>query len=658
MDINSRLADVFDEMAREFKKDRYRRRAYENAAEAIRSHDKPITSGLQARQEIKGVGESIATKIDEILKTGKLQFLEERPEEKKEKERVMKIFEGIHDVGEKTAEKWYRAGYRTLEDLQKIYHTMTSSQKLGYTYYHQIKERIPREEIDQIQGILTDLWTPLGAEFMITGSYRRGKLSSGDIDLVIRDGPVPLETLVNILVNKGLIVGNLSFGPSKYMGIIKLGPEYNARRIDMRWVNEDAWPYTIFYFTGSRQFVVDMRAKAKSMGLTMNEYGMIGPKGENYPAKTEKDIFNYLGVQYLEPQQRSIISKTAYAPIGPVPQQIQKEEIKKEEIKKEEKEKGTWYRPVPSLMLYVTNGLIATENIAGFDLDWTLVRPVHGLFPKGPEDKALLPNRLHILSQAKEKGYTIVIFTNQKSTTENKLQLNFARVKKCIEMLGDIPIILLMSTAEDTYRKPNIGMWQVLKQLIPSIKSGFYTGDGAGRPQDFADSDKMFAQNIGLPFYLPEQIFPSIEKIKPEPILPLPSIEFPIGKNMVLFVGMQGSGKTTYYEANLLPLGYIHINQDKLGTKAKVMKLFKESLAKGLNICVDATNPSLTGRQEFYSLAQNYGYNIITIYFVRDGQGYNKLREKPVPAIAYNMYFKNLIEPTLENTPGTLYQIA
>jgi len=649
MDINSRLADAFDEMAREFKKDRYRRRAYENAAEAIRSHDKPITSGLQARQEIKGVGESIATKIDEILKTGKLQFLEERPEEKKEKERVMKIFEGIHDVGEKTAEKWYQAGYRTLEDLQKIYHTMASSQKLGYTYYYQIKERIPREEIDKIQGILTDLWTPLGAEFMITGSYRRGKATSGDIDLVIKDGPVPLEILVNILVNKKLIVGNLAFGPSKYMGIIKLGPEYNARRIDMRWVSEDAWPYTIFYFTGSRQFVVDMRAKAKSMGLTMNEYGMIGPKGENYPAKTEKDIFKYLGVQYLEPQQRSIISKTAYASVQP---------IQKEEIKKEEKEKGTWYRPVPSLMLYITNGILTTENIAGFDLDWTLVRPIRGLFPKGPDDKALLPNRLHILSQAKEKGYTIVIFTNQKSTTENKLQLNFARVKNCIEMLDDIPIILLMSVSDDIYRKPNIGMWQILKQLIPSVKSGFYCGDAAGRLQDFSDSDKMFAQNIGLPFYLPEQIFPSIERLKPEPIVPLPNIEFSSGKNMVLFVGMQGSGKTTYYEANLLPLGYIHINQDKLGTKAKVMKLFKESLAKGLNCVIDATNPSLTGRQEFYAFAQNYGYNITTIYFVRNGEGYNKLREKPVPTIAYNMYFKNLIEPDTENTPGSLYQIA
>ena len=126
---------------------------------------------------------------------------------------------------------------------------------------------------------------------------------------------------------------------------------------------------------------------------------------------------------------------------------------------------------------------------------------------------------------------------------------------------------------------------------------------------------------------------------------------------MVLFVGMQGSGKTTYYESNLLPLGYIHINQDKLGTKAKVTKLYKESLIKGLNCVIDATNPSLTGRQEFYSLAQNYGYNIITLYFVRNGQGYNKLREAPVPTIAYNMYFKNLVEPNVQNTPGTLYQI-
>ncbi len=81
-------------------------------------------------------------------------------------------------------------------------------------------------------------------------------------------------------------------------------------------------------------------------------------------------------------------------------------------------------------------------------------------------------------------------------------------------------------------------------------------------------------------------------------------------------------------------------------------------MTKGLNMVIDATNPGQERRQEFYDLANEYGYNIVVIYFVRDGRGWNKLREKPVPTIAYSTYYKNLIEPTADNTPGSLYQIS
>lgn len=633
--MNQKLADIFDDMAREFRKDRYRKRAYETAADAIRRHDKIITSGTQARKEIKGIGKSISDKIDEVLATGKLQVLEVRPEEIKRKEQVIKLFEGIYGVGSVTAEKWYDLGYRTLEDLRNVYDTMTDAQKLGYYYYYQLKERIPRAEMDIISNILSELWK--GNEFVITGSYRRGEASSGDIDIVIKDGPLSINHFVNILIQNNLIMGNLALGPTKYMGIFKLKDSI-ARRIDIRLVNNEAWPYALLYFTGSKQLMIEMRSKAQAMGLTMNEYSLTNSQGMTYPAKTEKDIFDYLGMKYLEPNQRSVMLK-------------QSPEIKIET-------KGKWSRPSPTLLLYVSEGIVSTGNIAAFDLDWTLVRPVRGQFPRDANDIALLPNRLSVLKEATVKGYTIVIFTNQKSTTEKKLQLNFARVNNCVNLLDGIKIIVLMSTGEDIYRKPNTGMWQILQKMLPPITSSFYVGDASGRPGDFSDSDKMFAQNIGIPFYTPEQIFPSVERLKPLPTIAVANIEFPPGKNMVLFVGMPGSGKTNFYETTLKGLGYVHINQDTLGTKAKVMSVFKKSLIASLNIVIDATNPSQNNRQEFYDLATQYGYNIIVIYFVRDGKEYNKLRPKPVPTIAYNMYFKNLVEPTPENTPGSLYQIS
>ena len=77
----------------------------------------------------------------------------------------------------------------------------------------------------------------------------------------------------------------------------------------------------------------------------------------------------------------------------------------------------------------------------------------------------------------------------------------------------------------------------------------------------------------------------------------------------------------------------------------------------GNNIVIDCTNPGQNRRNEFYDIAKRNNYNIITIYFERDGRGWNKLRTKPVPTIGYRMYYKYLVEPTESNTPGLLFRL-
>ena len=659
--INYRIADIIDTMAKDPTKNRYQKRSYKSAADAIRRYDKPITSGAEAQREIKGVGKSIADKIDEILATGTLKYLEERPAEVKEKERTIKLFEGIHGVGPKVAEKWYKEGYRTLEDLAKIYNQMTDQQKLGYHYYYQLNQRIPRSEIDQYNSILKEIWKPLGFEFEIAGSYRRGEPDSGDIDVVGKSKPgVDFNTILTPLIQRGMILGNLSIGPNKYHGIIKLGEGSNARRFDIQLVDEVSWPYALLYFTGSKQLNIEMRAKAMSLGYTLNEYGLFDPSGKSYPAKTEEDIFDALGIKYLEPKQRAVMLKqgTTTSPTpAPVPAPGMIEKVVTPEVIESPKASGKWHRPVESLFLYISDNIRSTGNLACFDLDWTLARPYQASFPRSPSDIKLLPNRISTLKQLRERGFTIIIFTNQKSTTVNKVNFNYERVNNFVNLIRDIPIILLMSIADDVYRKPNPGMYQTLLQMIPPVTSSFYCGDAAGRPQDFSDSDIMFATNTGMKFYTPEQLFLPIERIKPLPNIAMNDIPLPNNKNIVLFVGMPGSGKTTYFQTKLAGLGYVHVNQDILKTKAKVLKLTRESMEKNMNICIDATNPGQDRRQEFYNLAVKYGYEVIVIYFVRDGKGWNKIRPNPVPTIAYSTYFKNLVEPTYENTPGSFYQI-
>ena len=296
---------------------------------------------------------------------------------------------------------------------------------------------------------------------------------------------------------------------------------------------------------------------------------------------------------------------------------------------------------IPGLFAHV--GTTAPSNsVAAFDLDWTLIRTYKGRFPKDATDFKFLPNRLSTLKSIQDKGYTLVIFTNQ-GYTGAKLILAKDRINTCIGELNqnNINPWVFMSSGHDVYRKPNIGMWQTFAQYIPQLDltTSFYVGDAAGRVQDHSSDDILFAQNIGLPFYTPEQIFPNN------------TVTIPNTQSMFIFVGMPGSGKTTWYEKNLKPLGWFHANQDTLGTPAKVMKAIIAALSQGQSVAVDATNTSIEKRQSYIDTARNYNVLVTILYFVGDGYGWNKLRPKPVPDIAYSMYYKHLVEPVSGTIP-------
>jgi bifunctional polynucleotide phosphatase/kinase len=303
---------------------------------------------------------------------------------------------------------------------------------------------------------------------------------------------------------------------------------------------------------------------------------------------------------------------------------------------------------------YVSEGRNPSGRvIAGFDLDWTLIRTIRGQFPKDEAD-----------------GYVIVIFTNQ-GYKGAKLTLALARINHIIEALhaAGLEPWVLVATGKDFYRKPNLGMWDFMKDRMGggvrfAGRSSFYTGDAAGRPQDYDDNDRQFAHNAGLSFFVPEDIFPQTMIPNPHRHLKTSRVDLPSTQNMLIFVGMPGAGKSTFYRKYLDHRGYRHANQDVLKTKAKVLEMVRGNLANGQSVVVDATNPTLEGRRQFLDLAIEYQVPTMIIYFVGDGHGWNKLRgtpvdptSKPVPSIAYSMYYKQLVEPTFETDGVPVVQI-
>ncbi len=293
---------------------------------------------------------------------------------------------------------------------------------------------------------------------------------------------------------------------------------------------------------------------------------------------------------------------------------------------------GTFHYSIP-------DDLTVSDNWVCFDLDGTLTYAEKHLYPRLPDDIHLLPRRRHVLRKCAGK-YTVFIFTNQKSRSPTEVQKRLERLQTFINKVK-VPVIVCVSTGDDKYRKPNTGMFDFCTDRFGQPARAYFCGDAGGRPGDFSDSDRLFAENSGLVYKTPEQIF------KPK------KLHITTERNMVVFVGMPGVGKTTFYKTHLN--SYDWVNQDTLKTMNKCLTALEASLKHGNNVCIDSTNALLETRQNYYTLAKRYNYNVIIIYFTGNGYSRNKLRDNKVPDVVYHMYFKKLNPPT--RAEGTLIRV-
>eukprot|EP01025_Chloroclados_australasicus_P037343 TRINITY_DN3811_c0_g1_i3.p1 TRINITY_DN3811_c0_g1~~TRINITY_DN3811_c0_g1_i3.p1 ORF type:complete len:413 (-),score=58.37 TRINITY_DN3811_c0_g1_i3:813-2015(-) len=184
----------------------------------------------------------------------------------------------------------------------------------------------------------------------------------------------------------------------------------------------------------------------------------------------------------------------------------------------EEFENG-WTLHWPNLIYKAGNDIPGNAKIAGFDFDGTLVnQKSSGRQPKDADDWKFFNKTVKKkLEEYQSEGYKLVIFTNQGSI---KSKLDGVAAKKAMGRIDNViaelglDIQVLMSPGDDEYRKPNPGMFEFVVSNLNegkevNKKDSFYVGDMAGRPMDIehSDSDKKFAQNIGITFKVPEDIF-------------------------------------------------------------------------------------------------------------------------------------------------------
>merc|ERR1712198_751074 len=131
--------------------DRFRSEAYRKAANVLEKLNAPIKSGKEAKK-LRGIGSSIADKIDEFLTTGKVQKLEAA--KKKACIPVVELFTQISGIGPSKARELIKQGITTLDQLQKHKNLLNHHQLLGLRYYKELNQRMTREEVRKIEQII------------------------------------------------------------------------------------------------------------------------------------------------------------------------------------------------------------------------------------------------------------------------------------------------------------------------------------------------------------------------------------------------------------------------------------------------------------------------------------------------------------------------
>lgn len=143
-------------------------------------------------------------------------------------------------------------------------------------------------------------------------------------------------------------------------------------------------------------------------------------------------------------------------------------------------------------------------------------------------------------------------------------------------------------------------------------------------------------------------------------------IEKHYGMELIIFIGLQASGKSTFYQTHCAAT-YEHISMDLLqhnkNPRKRQMVLIEAALQAQQSVVVDNTNPTVEDRLPLIQLGRQYGAKIVGYYFdanVRQSIERNKQREgkAKVPDVALYVTAKKMILPSYTEGFDMLYNVS
>jgi DNA polymerase (family X) len=311
-------------------------RAYRIAAQTIEVLDENIEDIVKQDRikEISGIGDALAKKIKELVETGKLEYFENL--KKEIPQGLLKMLE-ISGLGPKKVAAIYKnLGIKTIPELGQACKEgkLRDLEGFGIITEQNILRGIQLKE--KTSGrVFLNLASEDGQNYTnylkkndkikrlsIAGSLRRRKETIGDLDILASsDSP---DEIMDFFVKYEDVKQVLLKGSTKTSVILNDGLQ-----VDLRVVEDTSFGAALQYFTGSKEHNVKMRSLAIKKGYKLNEYGLFIKKTEKFVVgENEEEIYNKLGLEYIEPELRENRGELEGAKEKKLPNLVKLQDIK------------------------------------------------------------------------------------------------------------------------------------------------------------------------------------------------------------------------------------------------------------------------------------------------------------------------------------------
>jgi DNA polymerase (family 10) len=313
----------------------FRVRAYRKAARTIGGYPRSMANLLDEGQdltELSGIGNDLAGKIEEIVKTGGLRQLKEIEQRTPSGLAQMLKVEGL---GPKRVQQLYKE--LEITDLDQLEEAASQAQirlldGFGPKTEENILRELSRKDLKEERtrlNVAEEMARPLvaylkdieGVERVeVAGSYRRRKETVGDLDVlaISRTGEETIQRFVEYEDVDEIV----SQGETRSTVVFRSGLQ-----VDLRVVPKESYGAALFYFTGSKDHNIALRNLALDQDLKVNEYGVFHDE-ERIAGETEDEIYELFDLPYIPPELREDRGELAAAREGRLPALVTLEDIR------------------------------------------------------------------------------------------------------------------------------------------------------------------------------------------------------------------------------------------------------------------------------------------------------------------------------------------